>query len=59
MSFHLRTAWFQLAEAISMKYPALGAHVHTQQYVRDGAVHRSYTGGHCLSTHKFQQTEIF
>lgn len=59
MSFHPRTIWVQPAEAISMQYPALGAHVQTQQYVEDGIAHLSYAGGHCLGTHKFQQTEIF
>lgn len=59
MSFHPLTIWFQLSEAISTQYPALGAHVRTQQYVRDGAAHLSYAGGHCLGTHKFQRTEIF
>lgn len=59
MSFHPLTIWFQLSEAISTQHPALGAHVRTQQYVRDGAAHLSYAGGHCSGTHKFQWTEIF
>ena len=59
MSFHPRTIWFQPDESISMQYPALGAHVRTQQYVGHGVAHLSYAGGHCSGTHKCQQTEIF
>lgn len=58
MSLHSHTTWFQPAEVISTQYPALGAHMCTQRYFRDGASHFLHAGGHCSGTHKFQWTEI-
>lgn len=45
MSFHPHTRWFQLAEAISMQNPALGAHVCMQHDVGDRAAHLLHIGG--------------